>query len=160
MAKKSNNGIPVQEYDLINITMQGVEGGTAFVCADCGRVIFNTATIRGKQDNKTYIVGLTCVKKLLNKSIYFNFETMMDYEHELSMWNNAMNCRKWLCKQQKKRTDKGGAPYELFFKTYTSRDDGTEKCFIELQLNGKYQGSTAGIDMRYKSVFDGIDMTA
>lgn len=156
MAKKSKNGIPVQEYELLNITMQGVEGGTAFVCADCGRVIFNTATIKGKQDGKAYIVGLTCVKKLLNKSIYFNFETMMDYEHELSMWNEAMNCRKWISKQQKQRIDKGTAPYELVFKTYTSREDGKEKCFIELQLNGKYQGSTKGIDIKYKSIFNGL----
>lgn len=156
MATKKQNGIPVQEYELLNITMQGIEGGTAFICADCGRVIFNTATIKGKQDGKTYIVGLTCVKKLLNKSIYFNFETMMDYEHELSMWNEAMNCRKWISKQQKQRLDKGAAPYELVFKTYTSLEDGKEKCFIELQLNGKYQGSTKGIDIKYKSIFNGL----
>lgn len=156
MAKKNKNGIPVQEYELLNITMQGIEGGTAFICADCGRVIFNTATIKGKQDGKTYIVGLTCVKKLLNKSIYFNFETMMDYEHELSMWNEAMNCRKWISKKQKQRIDKGASPYELVFKTYTSLEDGKEKCFIKLQLNGKYQGSTKGIDIKYKSIFNGL----
>lgn len=81
---------------------------------------------------------------------------MMDYEHELSMWNEAMNCRKWISKQQKQRIDKGAAPYELVFKTYTSLEDGKEKCFIELQLNGKYQGSTKGIDIKYKSIFNGL----
>ena len=76
MATKSKNGIPVQEYELLNIAMQGI--------------------------------------------------------------------------------DKGAAPYELVFKAYTSLEDGKEKCFIELQLNGKYQGSTKGIDIKYKSIFNGL----
>lgn len=152
MKKKKQNGIPVQEYELINISMQGIEGGTALVCADCGRIIFNTATIKGKQDGKTYIVGLTCVKKLLNKTIYFNFETMMDYEHELAKWNEAVNTRKWIEKQQQKRESMGRNPYELILKEYQSKEDG-QMFFIELRENGKYAGSTKSMNPKYKSVF-------
>lgn len=152
MKKKKQNGIPVQEYELINISMQGIEGGTALVCADCGRMIFNTATIKGKQDGKTYIVGLTCVKKLLNKTIYFNFETMMDYEHELAKWNEAVNTRKWIEKQQKKRESMGRNPYELILKEYQSKEDG-QMFFIELRENGKYAGSTKSMNPKYKSAF-------
>lgn len=121
----------------------------------CGRVIFNTATIRGKQDNKTYIVGLTCVKKLLNKSIYFNVETMMDYEHSLYMWNNAMNSRKWINKHQKQREVKGLPPYDLEFKMFKDPKEG-DMCYIELSSNGSYQGHSEFIQAKYKSVFDGL----
>lgn len=155
--KTKKNGIPVQEYELLNINMPGIGGGTAFVCADCGRVIFNTATIKGKQDGQTYIVGLSCVKKLLNKSIYFNFETMMDYEHELAEWTAAVNTCKWVEKQQKKRLDSGRSPYELTLKSYVSRETNETMYFVELQSNGRYAGSTKGISAKYKSVFNGIN---
>lgn len=152
MKTKKQNGIPVQEYELLNINMQGINGGTVYVCADCGRLIFNTATIKGKQDDKTYIVGLTCVEKLLNKTIYFNFETMMDYEHELAKWREAVNTRKWIEKQQKKRESAGRQPYELVLEEYQSEEEG-QMFFIELRENGKYAGSTKSISPKYKSVF-------
>ena len=63
--KKGN--LPTQEYELINVCMQTVESGTPLTCDDCGRTIFNIATIKGKSDGKTYNVGLSCVKKLLKK---------------------------------------------------------------------------------------------
>ena len=44
--------LPKQEYTLINMCMQGVENGIAYTCSDCGRVIFNFATIKGEMDNK------------------------------------------------------------------------------------------------------------
>lgn len=157
MKTKKQNGIPVQEYELISISMQGAESGTAFVCADCGRIIFNTATIKGKQDGKTYIVGLTCVKKLLNKTIYFNFETMMDYEYELTRWSEAVNTRKWIEKQQQKRESTGRNPYELILKEYQSKEDG-QMFFIELRENGKYAGSTKSINTKYKSAFASLQI--
>lgn len=149
---KKQNGIPVQEYELINISMQGVNGGIALACAHCGRTIFNTATIKGKQDCKTYIVGLICVKKLLNKIIYFNFETMMDYEHELAKWNEAVNTRKWIEKQQQKRESTGQSLYKLILIEYKSEKD-EQMFFIKLLENGKYAGSTKSISLKYKSIF-------
>lgn len=38
--------------------MQTIENGIPSICDDCGRTIFNIATIKGKSDNKTYNVGL------------------------------------------------------------------------------------------------------
>lgn len=78
--KKGN--LPTQEYELINVCMQTVESGTPLTCDDCGRTIFNIATIKGKSDGKTYNVGLSCVKKLLNKSIYFDLETGWEFERK------------------------------------------------------------------------------
>jgi len=91
--------LPTQGYDLINVCMQTIENGTPLTCDDCGRTIFNIATIKGKSDGKTYNVGLSCVKKLLNKSIYFDLETEWELERKESEWKQAMNSFKWLKKQ-------------------------------------------------------------
>ena len=95
--KKGN--LPTQEYELINVCMQTVESGTPLTCDDCGRTIFNIATIKGKSDGKTYNVGLSCVKKLLNKSIYFDLETGWEFERKESEWKQAMNNLKLLKKR-------------------------------------------------------------
>lgn len=78
--KKGN--LPKQEYELINICMQTVENGIPYTCDDCGRIIFNIATIKGESDEKTYNVGLSCVKKLLNKLIYFDLKTGWNFERK------------------------------------------------------------------------------
>lgn len=84
--KKGN--LPTQEYELIT-----VENGTPLTCDDCGRTI-----IKGKGDGNTYNVGLSCVKKLLNKSIYFDLETGWEFERKENEWKQAMNNLKWLKK--------------------------------------------------------------
>ena len=101
--KKGN--LPTQEYELINVCMQTVENGTPLTCDDCGRTIFNIATIKGKSDGETYNVGLSCVKKLLNKSIYFDLETEWELERKESEWKQAMNNLKWLKKQANEGKD-------------------------------------------------------
>lgn len=95
--------LPTQIYELINVCRQTVENGTPLTCNDCGKVIFNIATIKGKLDGKTYNVGLTCVRKLLNKSIYFDLETKLEYDRQVYEWNNAMNLRKMVGKAQKRK---------------------------------------------------------
>lgn len=94
--------LPTQEYELIRICMQTLENGTPSTCDDCGRIIFNIATIKGKSDGKTYNVGLSCVKKLLNKSIYFDLETGWEFERKENEWKKAMNNLKWLKKHSEK----------------------------------------------------------
>lgn len=98
--KKGN--LPTQEYELISICMQTVENGTPSTCDDCGRIIFNIATIKGKSDGKTYNVGLSCVKKLLNKYIYFDLETGWEFERKENEWKQAMNNLNWLRKNSEK----------------------------------------------------------
>ena len=98
--KKGN--LPTQEYELINVCMQTVENGTPLTCDDCGRTIFNIATIKGKGEGNTYNVGLSCVKKLLNKSIYFDLETGWEFERKENEWKQAMNNLKWLKKHSEK----------------------------------------------------------
>lgn len=102
--------LPKQEYELINVCMQTVENGIPYTCDDCGRIIFNIATIKGKSDEKTYNVGLSCVKKLLNKSIYFDLETGWNFERKESEWKQAMNNLKFMIKQKEK--------YPLNFELY------------------------------------------
>lgn len=94
--------LPKQEYELINVCMQTVENGIPYTCDDCGRIIFNIATIKGKSDGKNYIVGLSCVKKLLNKSIYFDLENMFEYERQESEYRKAINALKWLKEKEEK----------------------------------------------------------
>lgn len=149
--------IPKQEYELVNVCRQTMEEGTPLICDDCGRVIFNIATIKGKMDGKTYNVGMTCVKKLLNKTIYFNFETMLDYERQVSLWNEAWNTRKWIDKQQKQKEKNGQKPYVLTLCEYYSE---TDKCvYIYVNLQGERlgdHGSTKSIRKEYASVFNGL----
>lgn len=151
--------LPKQEYELIKVCMQGVEYGTAYTCSDCGRVIFNFAEIRGKMDGKTYIVGLTCVKKLLNKTLYFDTPTLWEYEKRCSEWKNAMNARKWVEKKQKERENKGLQKYTLLYKEIFDKNEKATFCYLELNDNTQkfpYQGHTAMIETKYKSVFNGL----
>ena len=150
--------LPKQEYELINVCMQTIEGGTPMTCSDCGRIIFNFAIIRGKMDGKTYIVGLTCVKKLLNKTLYFDEPTLWEYEKQCSEWKRAMNARKWVEKAQKDNEKKGLEKFKLVYHEFTSKE-GENLCYIELQKPGAkfpYIGHSAFIETKYKSVFNGL----
>lgn len=135
--------------------MQGVESGIAYSRSDCGRTVFNFAIIKGEMDNKEYAVGPTCVKELLNKTVYFPNGTQWGYGKGLAGWNNAMNSRKWLDKNQSKRIKEGLKPYGLEYKGFTGYD-GLQHCYLEMRINGKYEGHTAFIETRYDSVFNGI----
>lgn len=144
--------IPKQNYELINVCRQTMEDGTPLICEDCGRVIFNIATIKGLTDGKTYNVGLTCVKKLLNKTIYFDFDNKMKYESELYFWNNAMNALKWVEKREKE--DK----YTFEYKEFFDENEKETLCYIELKYktNNSFAGRSAFLNVKYKSVFNGL----
>lgn len=144
--------LPTQEYELISIVKQNIDYGTPLICDDCGKLIFNIATIKGKQDGKTYSVGLTCVKKLLNKSIYFDLETKLEYDREVHLWDNAMNCRKWIEKRKKENL------YNFRYDEFFSESDNDTVCFVELTFKGnnRYAGRSAFISTKYKSVFNGL----
>jgi hypothetical protein len=144
--------LPTQSYELINICRQTVENGTPLTCDDCGKVIFNIATIKGKQDGITYNVGLTCVKKLLNKSIYFDFETQLKYDREVYLWNNAINARKWVEKRIKDNK------YNLTYKEFYNDSENETLCYIELtyKTNNLFAGRSAFLSIKYKSVFEGL----
>lgn len=152
--------LPKQEYELINVCMQTIENGTPMTCSDCGRIIFNFATIKGKVDGKAYIVGLTCVKKLLNKTLYFDDLTIWRYESEICAWNNAMNARKWVDRVQKKRERDGLPAYILDYKEFRYNGETEVQCCVILSYlcNGKktYSGHSAYIHAAYKSVFNGL----
>lgn len=144
--------LPTQEYELISICRQTIENGTPLTCDDCGKLIFNIATIKGKQDGLTYNVGLTCVKKLLNKSIYFDFETKLEYDRRVYEWDNAMNSRKWLEKRKKE------GKYNFEYKEFYSDTDKETFCYIELKYknNNNFAGNSAFIKTKYKSVLNGL----
>lgn len=136
--KKGN--LPTQEYTLLNVCMQTMEAGTPLTCDDCGRVIFNIATIRGKSDGKTYNVGLSCVKKLLNKAIYFDMETLWEYERKESEWRQALNTLKRL--QKYKRENEG---FEVSIYRYK---DGETFCIThDCKTNHWLHGSTAAMTL-------------
>lgn len=140
--KKGN--LPTQEYKLINVCMQTIETGTPLTCDDCGRVIFNVATIKGKSDGKNYNVGLSCVKKLLNKSIYFDLETEWELERKESEWKKAMNTLKWL----KKQSEKAPLNFELY-----KYDNGKEFCF-EMTFKEDFSGYKKGWHAGYSAAME------
>lgn len=134
-----------------------METGMPLTCDDCGRVIFNIATIKGKMDGKTYNVGLTCVKKLLNKTIYFNIETQWEYERQATLWNEAWNARKWLDKKQKEKVKKGQKPYILTLKEWHSDKDNCDYVYVDMKGETRFDiGQTVSIKKEYASVFNGL----
>ena len=145
--KKGN--LPKQEYKLINVCMQTIENGVPYTCDDCGRTIFNIATIKGKSDNKTYNVGLSCVKKLLNKSIYFDLNDMFEYERQESEYRKAINTLKWL----KEKEEKDIYDFSLWkndecfcFQLHFKKDFGGYK-------KGYYGGSTSFLELNTMNLF-------
>lgn len=144
--------LPTQKYELISICRQTVENGAPLICDDCGKLIFNIATIKGIQDGLTYNVGLTCVNKLLNKSIYFDLETKLEYNRQVYEWDNAMNSRKWI--EKRKKEDK----YNFKYKEFYSNTEKETFCYIELRYknNNNYAGESASISIKYKSVLNGL----
>lgn len=142
--------LPKQIYELISVCRQSIETGTAYTCDDCGRTILNYATIKGKQDGKTYIVGLICVKRLLNKTIYFDKETAWEYERQNALWNEAYNSRKWIDKQMK--TGK----YHARIYDYSNGDFCVELHFASdfgPHKRGTYAGRTKKLGKEYKPLF-------
>ena len=133
--------LPTQEYTLVNVCMQTKENGTPMTCDDCGRLIFNIATIKGKSDGQTYNVGLSCVKKLLDKSIYFDLETKWELERKECEWKQAMNTLKRL--QKYDRENEG-----LEVSVYKYEDGSNEFCLnIRCSTNTWLHGSTAAMQL-------------
>lgn len=66
-----------------------------------------------------------------------------------------MNSRKWLDKNQAKRAKEGLKTYEPEYKEFAGHD-GLQYCYMEMSINGKYEGHTAFIETKYNSVFNGI----
>lgn len=135
--------LPKQEYELINVRMQTVETGTPLTCNHCGSTIFNIATIKGKIDNKTYNVGLDCLKNLLNKTIYFDTNTMLHFECAQIEWHKA----KCTLNRMNKNAgaydfklfiieEKGYFFFEYFFKKdigeFKKGESGGRTCFLKL----------------------------
>lgn len=134
--KKGN--LPVQEYELINMYMQTVENGTPLTCDDCGRTIFNIATIKGKSDGKIYNVGLSCVKKLLNKSIYFDLKTEWEFEQKQNEWKQAINSLKWLKKKANERI------YEFTVHRYENGKEFSIELYFAKDFEGYKKGYYGG----------------
>lgn len=142
--------IPRQEYELLEVSKLGIESGTALTCDDCGRVIFNFAVIKGKQDGKSYTVGLTCVKKLLKiKQVSFDFETQMRYERECYLFDEAAR----FCKKLDKLV-KGGV-YTFGLEDFKDKE-GNEFVSVYRERNGRFDGRMGTFEARFKPFFQSI----
>lgn len=142
--------IPRQEYELIEVSKLGIESGTALTCEDCGRVIFNFAVIKGKQDGKSYTVGLTCVKKLLQiKQVTFDWETQIRYERECALFDEATRFRKKLEKLVK------GGVYKFGIEDFKDKE-GNMFISIYRERNGRFDGRIGTFESRFKSWFENI----
>jgi hypothetical protein len=55
--------------EVLNIYRKGILelDAMVFCCDNCGRAIVNSATVKDTESGKTYIIGLDCKKKLIDK---------------------------------------------------------------------------------------------
>lgn len=155
--------IPRQEYELVSISKLGVENGTPLVCEDCGRTIFNQAYIKGKKDGITYCVGLTCVKKLLKIShVSFDFETMMKFESEEHLFDEAARTAKWVSKNFKEYKERNLKPYVEIHDWHSNEENKdyfcvyirTDEKYNGLQMKGRQLASTISMEQRFKVFFN------
>src|SRR5574344_2844206 len=142
--------IPRQEYELLEVSKLGIESGTALTCDDCGRVIFNFAVIKSKQDGKSYTVGLTCVKKLLKiKQVAFDFETQIRYERECYLFDEAAR----VCKKLEKLVS--GGVYTFGLEDFTDKE-GNAFVSVYRERNGRFEGRIGTFEARFKPFFQSI----
>ena len=147
--------IPKQTYELLSISKFGMFEANPTTCDDCGRTICNVAVIKGKQDGKTYTVGLTCVKKLLKQTITFETEDAWELERQEHLFNQAMHNRKWFDKKLKEHADVVTC---IKIYEFDSKVQG-ERLFYAEAL-GKHWGkddfplfNTAAMELRFKPFF-------
>lgn len=139
--------IPRQEYELLEVSKLGIESGTALTCDDCGRVILNYAIIKGKQDGKSYTVGLTCVKKLLKiKQVTFDFETQIRYERECCLFDEVAR----VCKKMDKIIQ--GGIYTFGLEDFKDKN-GNEFVSVYRKHNGRFEGRIGTFEARFKPCF-------
>lgn len=142
--------IPRQQYELVSVSKLGIESGTALTCEDCGRTIVNFAVIKGKQDGKSYTVGLTCVKKLLQiKQVTFDFETQMKYEREVSLFDEAARYRKKIEKLIQKEV------YGIGIEDFKDKE-GNRFISIYRTRKGRFDGRIGTFEARFKNFFEDL----
>lgn len=149
--------IPIQEYELLEVSKLGTESGTALTCEDCGRVIFNFAVIKGKKDGRTYTVGLTCVKKLLQtKRVQFDFETELRYLGECAQFDEAARVAKWLGKKMKEEAERGNEPY---LKMDEYGEEFRVNIYSDRRFKNERRGWTKWLNRRFLPFFNDITTT-
>lgn len=76
----------------------------------------------------------------------------MEYDRQVSNWNEAVNARKWVDKRNKENI------YDLIYNEFYDKNQNETVCYIELRYknNGNYAGHSAFINVKYKSVFTGL----
>lgn len=86
-----NNLLGKEKYTVVNISRVGIENSIGFCCENCGKTLANHATIKDTK-NKTYIVGLDCLKKLTN-----DISNQLEYSYYmLPRFNDSMKFLKIL----------------------------------------------------------------
>ena len=144
--------IPRQEYELVSVSKLGIENGTALTCEDCGRTIVNFAVIKGKSDGKSYTVGLTCVKKLLQiKQVTFDFETQMKYEREVYLFDEVARYRKKI----EKFLLKGDGVYSIGIEDFKDKE-GNDFISVYRMRRGTFDGRIGSFEARFRSFFEDL----
>lgn len=145
MAKEK---LPVQKYELINVSKLGTANCTPLVCEHCGRVIFNIATLRGA-DGKSYVVGLTCLKKILKANVAFlSTADVIKMQQQETTYNQGANALKWITKTMAEY-DQKGVKYRL--EVYNFKDG---KFWITAKLSAPYRMYGEGFDIFHTATLD------
>lgn len=70
--------LPTQPYRIIDTFYSDGSGDNYWVCANCGRVIANIATVEGQENHEQYLVGMDCAATLSSIS-----------EQDIEEWSNG-----------------------------------------------------------------------
>ena len=98
-------GIPKQLYALVSISKFGMFETGPVKCDDCGRTVYNKAVIKGETDGKTYVVGLTCLKKLVTYTATFSLEDTWKVERQEYLFDQAERARRLVDRKIKEYGD-------------------------------------------------------
>lgn len=99
-------GIPKQQlYTLVSISKFGMFETDPVKCDDCGRTVYNKAVIKGETDGKTYVIGLTCLKKLVTHTVTFSLEDIREVERQEYLFDQAERARRFVDRKIKEYGD-------------------------------------------------------
>ena len=145
MAKEK---LPLQKYDLISISKLGTANSTPLICEHCGRVIFNIATLRGA-DSKSYVVGLTCLKKILKANAAFlSVEDTIRMQQQETAYNHGTNALKWITKTMAEY-DQKCVKYRLEVYNFKGH-----KFWITAKLTAPYRMYSEGFNIFHTATLD------
>ncbi len=68
-----------QKYSLLHTIHKSLIDGDCVGCENCGKLIANIATVKGENDNKTYLIGMDCLETFLINNKLLDGESVEEF---------------------------------------------------------------------------------